>query len=354
MGKGVNSNEYEEARNRNILQNLKKLEEFGLQKTAKTLADLSRKKPKQTIPNPVRKARDNIQVVEPRRSSRARTLVSYRDQLDIDLSLSREMRSRKIPSSWGSYVARPEDELRLASFEERTRAMQAAQELQRSLQLENPSFVKSMVRSHVYSCFWLGLPTDFVKTHLPKSTVDMKLEDEDGKEFPATYIGQRVGLSGGWRAFALEHKLDDGDALVFELIEPRRFKIYITRVSSVSSWEHSAEVPGKEVIGAKKTSEVTVNLQSDQTRKSKKAIKGERDDLPSPQELRSHNGVFSEGRSDVVNPSKKKDIKTQKVQKKGKSLSICKTEEEESVENGNNRDSYKPRKRRERLFRKRV
>jgi hypothetical protein len=53
----------------------------------------------------------------------------------------------------------------------------------------------------------------------------MVLEDEDGVEFPATYIGKRVGLSGGWRAFALEHKLDDGDALVFELTEPTRFKV---------------------------------------------------------------------------------------------------------------------------------
>lgn len=53
----------------------------------------------------------------------------------------------------------------------------------------------------------------------------MVLEDEDGKEFDAIYIGRRTGLSGGWRAFALEHKLDDGDGLVFELIESNRFKV---------------------------------------------------------------------------------------------------------------------------------
>ena len=53
----------------------------------------------------------------------------------------------------------------------------------------------------------------------------MVLEDEDSVEFPATYIGKRAGLSGGWRAFALDHKLDDGDALVFELTEPTRFKV---------------------------------------------------------------------------------------------------------------------------------
>ena len=56
----------------------------------------------------------------------------------------------------------------------------------------------------------------------------MVLEDEDGSEYGATYIGKRAGLSGGWRAFALDHKLDDGDALVFELIQPTRFKVSVT------------------------------------------------------------------------------------------------------------------------------
>ncbi|CAJ2657443.1 unnamed protein product [Trifolium pratense] len=53
----------------------------------------------------------------------------------------------------------------------------------------------------------------------------MTLEDEDASEYDVVYIGS----SGGWRAFALENKLDDGDALVFELVEPTRFKIYIVK-----------------------------------------------------------------------------------------------------------------------------
>lgn len=54
---------------------------------------------------------------------------------------------------------------------------------------------------------------------------ELVLEDEHGNEYDSKYIAKRTGLSGGWRAFALEHKLDDGDALVFELIEPTRFKV---------------------------------------------------------------------------------------------------------------------------------
>ena len=70
----------------------------------------------------------------------------------------------------------------------------------------------------------------FCKQHLPKTVYNMILEDENGSEYEAVYIGNRSGLSGGWRAFALDHKLDDGDALVFELAEAARFKvIYVTK-----------------------------------------------------------------------------------------------------------------------------
>lgn len=71
-----------------------------------------------------------------------------------------------------------------------------------------------------------GLPRQFCKDYLPKTVTDMVLEDEDGEEFEAVFIGEKTGLSGGWRAFALEHKLDDGDALVFELVKPKRFKVW--------------------------------------------------------------------------------------------------------------------------------
>ncbi len=55
----------------------------------------------------------------------------------------------------------------------------------------------------------------------------MILEDENGSEYEA-------GLSGGWRAFALDHKLDDGDALVFQLTEAARFNVIYIISSSVT------------------------------------------------------------------------------------------------------------------------
>lgn len=55
--------------------------------------------------------------------------------------------------------------------------------------------------------------------------MDVVLEDEEGLEYEAVYIPERTGISGGWRAFALDHKLDDGDAVVFERTEAARFKV---------------------------------------------------------------------------------------------------------------------------------
>lgn len=39
------------------------------------------------------------------------------------------------------------------------------------------------------------------------------------------YLAHKSGLSAGWRGFAIEHELVDGDALIFQLTEPTSFKV---------------------------------------------------------------------------------------------------------------------------------
>lgn len=51
------------------------------------------------------------------------------------------------------------------------------------------------------------------------------LVDEAGEEHLTKYLGDKNGLSGGWRGFAIDHDLVDGDALVFQLIKPTVFKV---------------------------------------------------------------------------------------------------------------------------------
>jgi len=56
----------------------------------------------------------------------------------------------------------------------------------------------------------------------------MKLEDEKGSEYKVNYIGKKKCLSAGWKGFALAHKLEIGDALIFELSEPATFKVWLS------------------------------------------------------------------------------------------------------------------------------
>jgi hypothetical protein len=53
------------------------------------------------------------------------------------------------------------------------------------------------------------------------------LEDECGKQYELKYIAYKTGLSAGWRQFSAAHKLLEGDVLIFQLVEPTKFKVMI-------------------------------------------------------------------------------------------------------------------------------
>ncbi|KAI4307768.1 hypothetical protein L6164_030917 [Bauhinia variegata] len=328
MAKGRNANTYEEARKQRLEENKKRFEDLGISKISKGLTEATSpvKKTVQHLRKVKSKSND---VMELRRSSRTRNPVSYHENVGIDLP---RFRKRSRSSSWGSYVARPLDELKEATDEERSRALEAAEALQSNLQSGNPSFIKSMVRSHVYSCFWLGLPTKFCEDHLPKRVCDMVLEDEDGSEYQAVFIGNRTGLSGGWRAFALEHKLDDGDALVFELIEPTRFKIYIVKALPDST-EDGKEISEEEV----EMCEAKKNESQAKKTGRRKHVRDYVHEASEPEDSQEHltesNNTKNEVKTQEENPAKK--TSRQKSQKKCKPLDACEPKREEQSEEGN-------------------
>ncbi|XP_056161043.1 B3 domain-containing protein Os01g0234100-like isoform X2 [Syzygium oleosum] len=113
-------------------------------------------------------------------------------------------------------------------------AMERAKEVQSSLSLQFPSFVKRMLPSHVTRVFWMGLPKQFCDSHLPKEDVTIKLEDESGEVYETKYLFAKTGLSGGWRGFSIAHSIMEGDAVVFQLVMPTQFKVYIVRSSNFS------------------------------------------------------------------------------------------------------------------------
>ncbi|ONH91552.1 hypothetical protein PRUPE_8G122800 [Prunus persica] len=107
--------------------------------------------------------------------------------------------------------------------------LERAQEVEVSLDPKFPSLLKVMLPSHVTGGFWLGLPKKFCCEHLPKQDIMIALEDENGEVFETKYLADKVGLSGGWRGFSIAHKLLEGDVIVFHLVTPSKFKVYIVR-----------------------------------------------------------------------------------------------------------------------------
>lgn len=220
------SKSYEEARKQRLEENKKRMEDLGLTKLRdgiQAVASASKSQTRQVV-KPRRMKEEEGLLLERRCSSRVSRLPTpiYRE-VD-DFSRPRKSYGRK---KFGKNQML--DDVKLASYEARMQAMQNAEKIVEELGSKHPSFIKSLVRSHVSSCFWLGLPTDFCRKYLPTEDTKMVLEDEKGEECDTVYIAVRTGLSGGWRGFALDHKLDDGDALIFELVEPKRFKVHVTK-----------------------------------------------------------------------------------------------------------------------------
>ncbi|XP_019174985.1 PREDICTED: B3 domain-containing protein At5g42700-like isoform X3 [Ipomoea nil] len=121
-----------------------------------------------------------------------------------------------------------------ASDKDRAVATVKAEKLEASLESKVPTFVRSMLPSHVSGGFWLGLPSYFCRRNLPARDETVTLIDESGAEWPTVYLARKTGLSGGWKKFAVDHDLVDGDALVFQLIKRAVFKVYITRLNNLA------------------------------------------------------------------------------------------------------------------------
>ncbi|XP_071711869.1 B3 domain-containing protein Os01g0234100-like [Rutidosis leptorrhynchoides] len=129
------------------------------------------------------------------------------------------------PSSPSSSLQKPK-----SSLNPHSSAMARALEFNSTLGDEAPSCIKTMVRSQVGNGFWMGLPLQFCKTHLPYDDTFI-LEDENGDQWQVKYISYKYGLSAGWRKFVLGHNLNEGDVLIFQKVKPTTLKIYIFKAN---------------------------------------------------------------------------------------------------------------------------
>lgn len=56
------------------------------------------------------------------------------------------------------------------------------------------------------------------------------MEDEDGECYETKYFTRDAMLGAGWRQFCHAHQLDEGDVLVFQLVEPTKLKVIIGKL----------------------------------------------------------------------------------------------------------------------------
>ncbi|XP_059314043.1 B3 domain-containing protein At3g19184-like [Lycium ferocissimum] len=211
---------YEESRLKRLEENKKRMEDLNLTKLAQAVRNATSPKP-----SPMKKMKPRVkQEVDKstvRRSNRVadKPAPNYREVPVEPMERPRSYQRRDLLNRV------------YAADEDRRYAIERAEQLESEIGADFPSFVKPMLQSHVTGGFWLGLPNHFCKRHLPKRDEYITLIDENGDESETKYLALKSGLSGGWRGFAIDHELVDGDALVFQLIAPTRFKVYIIRVN---------------------------------------------------------------------------------------------------------------------------
>ncbi|OIT04138.1 PREDICTED: B3 domain-containing protein At5g42700-like [Nicotiana attenuata] len=220
---------YEKLRQQRLEENKKRMEELNLPLLTQALKISSSPKP-----SPMKKVKPRIirtELVSVRRSPRVanKPAPEYKEVIYYE----RVMIPRRMSTP------RKRDSLNMvyATDEERAASIEKAEKLEASLGPDYPILVRSMLPSHVSGGFWLGLPSNFCRKNLPRRDDTITLIDETGEEWPTVYLAQKNGLSGGWKKFAVDHDLADGDAIVFHLIRPTKFKVYIIRVNNVSESE---------------------------------------------------------------------------------------------------------------------
>ncbi|KAG5526479.1 hypothetical protein RHGRI_032675 [Rhododendron griersonianum] len=119
--------------------------------------------------------------------------------------------------------------------------MNRVKEVQESLDPKFPIFVKSMNRSAVTVGFMLKLSRPFADLHMPGRDASVVLVDAfDQEEYRTKYLVEKSLFSGGWKAFSISHRLLEGDVLIFQLIKPCEFKVYVVRESELGEVDGAA------------------------------------------------------------------------------------------------------------------
>ncbi|KAM0851172.1 hypothetical protein ACQ4PT_052621 [Festuca glaucescens] len=205
------ANSYEEQRRRRVKDNKCKLDELGLHNlSADAVRQAAAKHLVYLLPQTkLVKPRNPVMDVPTRRSGRIANIAeqpSYRP--------AETQRNGPV----------------YATKEERAYAITKAEELKDQLGSGHPAFIKPMSHGYATKSDSLKIPMNF-RQHLPVHDEMMVLVDEMNNEFHLLYSFKKHRADhynhriNQWKGFAAEHELADGDCLVFQLIESRKFKV---------------------------------------------------------------------------------------------------------------------------------
>ncbi|XP_071676399.1 B3 domain-containing protein Os06g0194400-like isoform X1 [Lolium perenne] len=218
------ANSYEEQRRRQIEQNKRKLDELRVHKLSAAVRQAAAK----PMPAKLRMPRNPRLDAPTRWSGRIASLLEQPDY-----------RVRKANGDVKNESPDPVPVPVYATDEERAYAFTKAEQLNGQLGSDHPTFIKPMSHGSAKKSRHLNIPGHF-RQYLPVHDEMMVLVDEANDEFDVLYRishTHRMCLN-GWRTYSAYHELADGDCLVFQQIERRKFKVYIARASSYNKNDH--------------------------------------------------------------------------------------------------------------------
>ncbi|KAF7126304.1 hypothetical protein RHSIM_Rhsim11G0166800 [Rhododendron simsii] len=142
--------------------------------------------------------------------------------------------------------------------------MNRVKEVQENLDPKFPIFVKSMNRSAVTVGFMLKLSRPFADLHMPGHDASVVLVDAfDEEEYRTKFLVTKSVFSGGWKAFSIARRLLEGDVLIFQLIKPCEFKVYVVRESELGEVDGAVALIHLKGDGRQRNSEIiteTINI----------------------------------------------------------------------------------------------
>ncbi|KAF6174503.1 hypothetical protein GIB67_004697 [Kingdonia uniflora] len=103
-------------------------------------------------------------------------------------------------------------------------AREQAEEVQKSLDPKHPSFLKSVVKSHVSGCYHMYLPTKFCNSYLPENDFIITLVDENKAICTVQYMDKVFRC--GWKAFSIGHNLVKGDSKLLNFFTCRWYQVF--------------------------------------------------------------------------------------------------------------------------------